>query len=564
MAGIPENMKIFIATNNSSLGAIQNAVSDLKHRYSGSELFVLVEENRAGAYGKLLPGCAIINYRQGSLFTSGGMFWFYRELRANKYDYFAVVIEKEKSYDTKYDILFYLSGAKTKIIYDAADRNVYIKGGSDRVVQLVFTRLLIAFFLAIFLHYSLLVYLLALPGYLLRGKITLALRFLRKNILELFGYLAYDVSVFKENILLDILLQLEFLKVAYTGTKNPGKEEIKNILVPKLEHMGDMVLFLPFLRALRKNFPSARITLLACPWNVKIAKNCGYVDEIMIYTTNFPAFNRGRKRLNYYTNRIFLLVKLALKGYDLCLDSGGWVETFKIACVSRSKIKIAVNYGRYPRLFNYTQVEPKEEQSDLLRNFSMLGPLGILDGFDARLEFEVPTEETKKAKLFLAKNGYTGGKLLGFYAGSSSPARMWPKENFIKLMDLLDEHEIILFNSPGEGRLTGEIAGKLRKKAIVTPESLSLLEFAALVSFCKVFVAEGGGLFHLATARGVSSVGLFGAEDVQRWANYAENNKGISKMFPCSPCRKSHCIRNLCMEEIKVEEVLEAVKCVLA
>ncbi len=556
-------MKNFVATNNSSLGAIQNCLADLKHRYGGSELFVLVEENKAEAYGKILEGCKIISYRQGSLFSSGGMYRFYRELRAHEFEQFTVIKEKEKKYDTKYDILFYLSGARCKLLYNAVDRNIYEKSGADKLLKIIVSRLWIAFWLIFFLHYILPVYLLALPGYLFRGKIVTALRFLRKNVLELAGYLAQDLSVFKEHIFLDLLLQLEFLRTAYESPVLPGRENIKNILVLKPEHIGDMVLFLPFLRELRKNFPGAKITLLACPWNVKVVENCPYVDEIIIYYTNNAVFNRGRKRADYCLKRIFLLVKLALKGYDLCLDPGGWAETFKIACITGAGRKIAVNYNRFPRLFNYTLVEPKAEQNDILRNFLLLGPLGLKENFDTGLEFAVPALELQKAKIFLEKNGFKGGRLLGFYAGSSSPARMWPKENFIELADALGEYELILFDSPGGGGPVKEIAGKLKKKPIVTPESLSLEEFAALVSYCKVFVAEGGGLFHIATARGVSSIGLFGAEDVLRWGNYSANNKGISKMFPCSPCRKNHCIRNLCMEAIKVEEVLQAVKCAL-
>ena len=90
-------MKNFVATNNSSLGAIQNCLADLKHRYGGSELFVLVEENKAEAYGKILEGCKIISYRQGSLFSSGGMYRFYRELRAHEFEQFTVIKEKEKN-----------------------------------------------------------------------------------------------------------------------------------------------------------------------------------------------------------------------------------------------------------------------------------------------------------------------------------------------------------------------------------------------------------------------------------------------------------------------------------
>jgi len=556
-------LNIFVATNNSSLGAIQNAVSSLKNRYPGCELFLLVEENRSAAYARFFMDCKITSYRQGSLFSAGGMFRFYLELRAANYEYYVVLKEKEKSYDLKYDLLYFLSGAKSKLVYNAVDGNVYKKTKFDKVFKIFFSRILLAVLLCLFLPFILLVYLLAFPGWLFRGKIITALKFLRKNIPGLFGYLFRNLAAFKENILLDLLLQLEFLRGGYSRVKKPGEEKIESILVLKLEHLGDMVLFLPFLRELRRNFPAARITLLACPWNVKAAENCSYVDEIIIYTTNDPAFNRGRKKFTFYIRRIFLLVKIALKGYDLCLDSGGWVETFKIACFSRAKVKIAMNYSRYPRLFNFTLVEPEAKQADLLRNFSLLRPLGIKGGFDTGPEYPVSKKETKKAKEFLEENGFKDGRLLGFYAGSSSPAKSWPKENFIRLMDLLSDNEIILFNAPGEDKLVKEIAGKLKKRPLLTPENLTLNEFAALVGFCKVFVAEGGGLFHIASSRGVPVVGLFGAGDVLRWGNYTKKNIGLSKMFPCSPCRQTHCIRNLCMEAIKVEEVLEAVKCVL-
>jgi ADP-heptose:LPS heptosyltransferase len=59
----------------------------------------------------------------------------------------------------------------------------------------------------------------------------------------------------------------------------------------------------------------------------------------------------------------------------------------------------------------------------------------------------------------------------------------------------------------------------------------------------------------------VKTVTLYGPSNVKEWGSYSKSRTVITKNYPCSPCRKTNCIRNLCMEAIKAEEVLEAVKC---
>ena len=411
-------------------------------------------------------------------------------------------------------------------------------------------------------------FILGLPGYIIKREFKTATAFFKVNIFNLAAYFISGLRQAIEHFTLELFIYLEFVRNAYSRKAVFEKDKIKKILIIRIEHLGDFILTVPVLRALRSEFPAAKITLLVSTWNKKIAEGCPYVDEILIYNTNNPVFNRGKKHpFLFLWNKLFY-VKLRFQGFDLCLDFGGWIETFRLAYAAGARFKGALDYKRVKNIFNIRLAEFSDTDNELIRSFKLLGLFDIKGRQEEETEYWTTPAEIETAQKTLSEKGITNNDILiGFYAGASSAPIRWGRENFAKVINALplkNGLKVIIFNAPGEQVYMEGLTAELTVPFILMPEKQGLKEFAAMVSLCKLFVSNDGGLSHLAAAMKVKTVTLYGPSNVKEWGGYSKSRTVITKNYPCSPCRKTNCIRNLCMEAIKVEEVLEAIKCGLA
>lgn len=92
---------------------------------------------------------------------------------------------------------------------------------------------------------------------------------------------------------------------------------------------------------------------------------------------------------------------------------------------------------------------------------------------------------------------------------------------------------------------------------------LSITETAKLISQCKVFVGNDGGLMHIANAVGTKTFGIFGPAGIIK--SMVVGITPISKKLPCQPClftpnfRESKCTSVRCMSELSVLDVLKVI-----
>ncbi|OGF49463.1 MAG: hypothetical protein A2231_12290 [Candidatus Firestonebacteria bacterium RIFOXYA2_FULL_40_8] len=565
MAGVFKKMKILIAVNNSSVGAVKNAVTAAEKLFPEAEITLLAKESAKQGFKTFFENCAVISYAEGKTVGSAeSLISFFKMIRSSSFEIIVIVNEKDNIRDSRLDVLSLLSGFKKCFNFDAVKNKMQKRSGVAVISRLVFSGLLPAALAVYMFIFLLLCCIFALPGYLLRGEVKTAVAFFIRNIFNLAGYLLLDLRQAVKKSTIDYFIYWEFCGVAYRR-KAFDKSKIKKILVIKIEHLGDLVLSVPMLKALRSEFPNAKIYLLVSPWNRTIAESCLYVDKVIIYKTNNPVFNRGRKHRFIFFRKLFFFFKLSFAGYDLTLDTGGWIETFEIAYRSNAWFMGALDYKRVNNLINIRLAEFEETDNELIRSFKLLALFDIKGKQDAGTEYWINPQEIASAGKSLAEKGITDKDVLvGFYAGGSFAAKRWGRDNFAKVINALPVQsglKVIIFNAPGEQEYMEGLIGQLSVPFILMPEKQSLKEFAGVVTRCRIFVSGDGGLSHLATAMKVKSVTLFGPGNEKEWGAYCESRVVLTGSYPCSPCNGTNCIRNLCMEAITTEEVLEAVKC---
>lgn len=351
-------------------------------------------------------------------------------------------------------------------------------------------------------------------------------------------------------VLRRIMLRLVSVTVA---KKKPRAGDIASILVIRIERIGDLVVSLPALKALRQIFPNAKISVLVHEGNDTLLSSIPSIDEFILYRGFANTVKELRRR--HFDMTIDLLMDYRLKTAFLAyMSNSGFTAGFDIA--SRGL------------LFNLSFAPARERKhvseymldfvKMLARSLSICEPEG--DFFDNTLS--VSEEGKKYAERFLSENGIKNTDIvIAIHPGGHFASQRWQVANFSRLADRIEEKDgakAVIMGSPDEKGLVDEMAGTMEKKAIKAV-GLSLDKLAALIYRADLLICNSSGPLHIAVALNTPTVSTMGPTDPVLWWPRGENHIVIRKGTDCSPCDRPVCAAHTCMSLISVEEMMEAV-----
>jgi heptosyltransferase-2 len=169
------------------------------------------------------------------------------------------------------------------------------------------------------------------------------------------------------------------------------------------------------------------------------------------------------------------------------------------------------------------------------------------------------------------------GPVVGVVPGSNAPARRWPAERFLEVVEWLQTRgaRVVVMGSEREADLTARVASGA-VGALDAGGLTDVTDLAALLSLCDLVVTNDTGAMHLAGAVGTRTVSLWGSSDPAEVRQVgAPDSRVTGPELPCRPCRRNHCARRgagtllaeaheECMRLIEVRAVIDAVDSVLA
>lgn len=287
----------------------------------------------------------------------------------------------------------------------------------------------------------------------------------------------------------------------------------RNILVIDFGQLGDVVMSLPALRAIREHFPHARITVSAGKPSSEIVELSGCADEII--AIDRVALRDGFVPLSIL--RIFQVVKdVRRQQFDFVIDLHSFSETNLMGFLSGAPQRLfARRPGRsWDFLANFSpkppvdKNDPKQHLVD--RYLDVLKPLGIT-GVARIPKIKPRSQDYAAIEARLRKAGAESGTpLVGMFPGAGHPARRWRLERWAELADFLirnDGVRPVVFIGPEERATVQEMRQNF-PSATAFLEKLSIGELAAAQSRLAVFVSNDTGPAHIAAAVGVPTVVL--------------------------------------------------------
>lgn len=339
----------------------------------------------------------------------------------------------------------------------------------------------------------------------------------------------------------------------------------KRILVIKLIAIGDLVVALPTLRALKQSFPDTHLALMATPRVKEVIEGCPYIDEIIYY--DILGKDKGISGL------IRLIQTLRMKKFDLVLELDHYYRiTSLITYLAGIKNRVGFDLAGQGRRGLITIKAPYRIDRHEVEAFLEAAKVVGADVSKKELvEIWVSEEDKALVNTFLTNEGVAKDDLvIGIHPGTgpSATSRRWSPEKFGKLADWLinDKRAKVIFTgAKSELELINECVKFMTTKPIIAAGKLNLKQFAQLCRRYKLFICVDTGPLHIAAAMKTKVIGLYGPNTPLKWGPYGNGHIAIYKKLPCSPCTKqylgqvSKCKNPECMKQISVEEVMTAV-----
>lgn len=341
--------------------------------------------------------------------------------------------------------------------------------------------------------------------------------------------------------------------------RQPGP--VRSILVARRSRLGDTVVLLPTLKALRKLYPGARIVLGVQKGFSAHFMVQGLVDEVRdIDLLENPSRVSGLRDM----------ARLFAEGFDLVLCGASYFM-LREAWLVGAPVIAGVDDGRPMQTLNDVRVRLLPGSHEVDNNLAIVEALGgDVAPEDRPPRLEPPADSAATALRVRQMLGVPAdARIVVMHPGSQKPSRRWPADRFAALAArVLAERpalHVILTGVPDEVALVHGIRSALpeevRPRAHDAVGGTTLEELLALLAHADAFVCNDTGTMHVARALGTPLLALLGPENDRRWGPYPGGDSpaiALRHEVPCAPCARWDCAPHFCLRELKVDEAAVA------
>lgn len=311
------------------------------------------------------------------------------------------------------------------------------------------------------------------------------------------------------------------------------------ILVIRFSSLGDIVLTIPLLEALRAKYPDATIDFLTKAEYAPFIEKLGIVSAV-------HGLDTKTRRISEHLHR-----ELRAKHYDHVLDLHNNIRSNKLRKDLAPSVHV-VNKRTLKRwlLVKFKMNQLRSEPDIVGRYFEVAESLGIADtGKGAHIATRIQRAGT-----------------IAFAPGAKHWNKRWPAENYIQLGQELAKrgYKIVIFGSKEETALGDEIAAAI-PNAVNKCGTHALHELPEALAACALFIGNDSGLMHIAAATGIPTTAIFGP--TVREFGFMPRNENVTILevqgLDCRPCTTiglDHCPKGhfRCMKDTTPKDVLGA------
>lgn len=282
-----------------------------------------------------------------------------------------------------------------------------------------------------------------------------------------------------------------------------------NIIVAKLDNLGDVVLLSPFLRELRRNAPQAKITLLVRTQSFDLVRACPYVNRVVAVTVRGHAGEfdcDDEKFLADYRSGVFDLA--IAPRWDIDESNAGLVARSSgarrvIGFSEGTNQRKAIANSGFDR--NYTEVLPKiSPDHEVVQNLALLRFMNGSVESD-RLEVWYGDEDANRARALLDPFGER--PIVAICPGASHIGKMLPTSILAQILGrALPEYRFVILGGARDAERAEPLRATLSGRVLSLCGRTKLSETLAILQRCQIAITMDAGPAHFAAAVGTPVV----------------------------------------------------------
>lgn len=340
------------------------------------------------------------------------------------------------------------------------------------------------------------------------------------------------------------------------------------VLLRATNWVGDVVISLPALRALRAHHRGDRIAVLARPWVAALYRLLPEVDEVLVEEPH------GRHAGS--SGRGLLASELREKAFDRAIllprSFGTAFTVFRAGIPERWGYRGEL---RSPFLTHPVRFSPRPGEHELFRHLDLVAATGAPRPAIPDATWPVPEALRRDARGMLREAGVPDGPFAAAHVASfAHEAKRWPAERFASLLEGVSRARglpFVLLGSAAEAGMNARVASLAPGARVFDlAGKTSLPRVLGLVAEAALFVGNDSGLAHLANAAGTPTTVVFGPTDpdaTRPWDGPRPDGRPVRLRLArervlCAPCRFTRCpLDHACMTGLGTGSVLRSTLC---
>ena len=321
------------------------------------------------------------------------------------------------------------------------------------------------------------------------------------------------------------------------------------VLLVRLGNIGDVLMLSPVVRALRRAWPAAGVTLMASPAGATVAGLVPGIDEVFVYRALWQdarggiAFDESREQA--------LVSELACRSFDASLIFTSFSQSPfppAYACyLAGIPIRIGQSREFGGGVLTHWVRPPADDVHHVDRNLHLLREVGIpVTGPNVTaVRISVPHAAHARAQMLLQERGVRGDFAV-IAPGATCTARRYPVEHYAAVAAGLRQagRTVVVAGGPKDSACGAAVAGASGAVSLCGQTDIAVL--AALLARARLLIANDSGPMHLADAVGCPMVILYSGTDLEsRWRPRCAPSRILRRPTACSPCYRFTCPYNL-------------------
>jgi heptosyltransferase II len=326
----------------------------------------------------------------------------------------------------------------------------------------------------------------------------------------------------------------------------------EKILIRGPNWVGDSVLAIPAMKAVRERFPDSEITLLVRPWVAGLFTSAPFVDNVWSETKP-SGLADWMKITREMKSRRFDLGLLLPNSFEsaLMMFMGG----------VRHRIGYATDGRQWLLTDAVINARQKRHQVDYYLD---LAKALSATAAQPSVEIEATQGERETARKLLAAEGIRHmEQFLVLNPGAAyGSAKRWHEDRFASVAETLARRfnfRVAIIGSESERATAVDICERMKNAAALLTGKTSLETLIGVLAESSLMITNDSGPMHIAAALGVPTVAVFGSTDETVTGPYGPRTRIVKRPVECSPCLLRECpIDHRCMERVTVDDVCKA------